>query len=49
MVKPKRLGRSLALPMATFLVFMEFVFPDTLFPQPIKKIARRYAAKSKKG
>jgi hypothetical protein len=29
-VKPKRLGRSLALPMASFLVFMGFEFSDTL-------------------
>jgi len=29
-VKPKRLGRSFALPMASFLVFIGFEFPDTL-------------------
>ena len=29
-VNPKRLGRSLALPMASFLVFMGFELPDTL-------------------
>ncbi len=29
-LKPKWLGRSLALPMASFLVFMGFEFPDTL-------------------
>jgi len=27
-VKPKRLGRSLALKMASFLVFIGFEFPD---------------------
>ena len=33
-VKPKRLGRSLALPVASFLVIMEFEFPDTLSEKP---------------